>query len=285
MGAWCGDRYIPNLNPGDSCPTGGQASRFRGGMNQLPDEVQSSLTGSVMWNVNTAPVQMGQRPSATYSGGIPGPNVPNEIPFNEAQLYVNELRGQSRAGQGNQYDNFVSLLRRYTGSKLGTDGAVDSAWRKVLTDAQSAGVDAFELLTAGPSRIGRETFGAGGTRSGAAAYTGPIESVVVQAETDITAAAQAEAQQILGRTATDEEIQKIIRRTRSAETEQPDVRRQEGMARTVSEQGLTKEGRDAILRQVLMSSPDYASYQFDSTVMDMMLNNLRKGQEVARGTF
>jgi hypothetical protein len=125
-----------------------------------------------------------------------------------------------------------------------------------------------------------------GSRGGrAAAYTGPVESVSVQAETDIIATAQATAQALLGRTATEDEIQRILKQTRRAEQAQPTVQTRQGPGRVTTEEGLTKEGRDAILNKVLMSSPDYASYQFDSTVMDMMVNNLRRGQEVARGTF
>lgn len=124
----------------------------------------------------------------------------------------------------------------------------------------------------------------GGTTRATGAYTGPVRSVAVQAESDIVAAAQATAQTLLGRAATDDELQKILDQTRKAERAQPTVTTR-GVGQTVTEEGLTKEGRDAILKKVLMSSPDYASYQFDSTVMDMMLNNLREGQEVARGTF
>jgi len=132
---------------------------------------------------------------------------------------------------------------------------------------------------------GTGTGGTGGRGGRAAAYAGPVESVTVQAETDIIATAQATAQALLGRTATEEELQKILRQTRKAEQAQPTVQTRQGPGRTTTEEGLTKEGRDAILNRVLMSSPDYASYQFDSTVMDMMLKNLRQGQEVARGTF
>lgn len=127
--------------------------------------------------------------------------------------------------------------------------------------------------------------GPGGRGGRASAYTGPVESVSVAAETDIIAMAQATAQEILGRTASEQEIEKIIKRTRAAEQAEPTVQTRQGPGRVTTEEGLTKEGRDAILNKVLMNSPDYASYQFDSTVMDMMVNNLRRGQEVARGTF
>jgi hypothetical protein len=126
-----------------------------------------------------------------------------------------------------------------------------------------------------------------GSRRGsgrAAAYSGPVESVTKLSEADITRMAYDAAEALLGRQPTQAEINKIIKKTRKAETAQPDVRTQEGPGRSVTQQGLSKEGRDAILSEVLMSSPDYANYQIDSTVLDMMLNNLRRGQQVARGS-
>lgn len=122
---------------------------------------------------------------------------------------------------------------------------------------------------------------AGGGRSGA--YTGPVRSVTVQAETDIVASARAAAEELLGRMPTQQELDRILKRTRSAEQAQPTVQTRQGPGQVTTAEGLTKEGRDNILRQVLMQSPDYQDYQIDSTVMDMMLTNLRRGQEVARG--
>jgi hypothetical protein len=137
------------------------------------------------------------------------------------------------------------------------------------------------IQAAGGDVSGGGTRGRSGGR--AAAYTGPVESVSVAAETDIIAMAQATAQEILGRSATQKELDKILKRTRKAEQEQPTVQTRQGPGRVTTEEGLTKEGRDAILNQVLMQSPDYAGYQMDSTVMDMFSNVLRRGQEVASG--
>jgi hypothetical protein len=198
-----------------------------------------------------------------------------------------------RLSDPQRYARTVEELRRtgLLGPRANSESSIDNAYKKLL----EAAAGAYESGTGVTPQQARNIIagmdgsadGAGGTggRSGgrAAAYTGPVESVTVQAETDIIATAQATAQALLGRTATEDEIQKILRQTRKAEQAQPMVQTRQGPGRATTEEGLTKEGRDAILKKVLMASPDYAGFQIDSTAMDMMSNILRRGQEVARG--
>ena len=143
----------------------------------------------------------------------------------------------------------------------------------------------FDYINSVASSISAGEGAAAGGRAGGrgGAYTGPVRSVAVQAETDIVASARAAAEELLGRMPTQQELDRILKRTRSAEQAQPTVQTRQGPGQITTAEGLTKEGRDNILRQVLMQSPDYQDYQIDSTVMDMMLTNLRRGQEVARG--
>jgi len=122
----------------------------------------------------------------------------------------------------------------------------------------------------------------GRTRGGrTAAYTGPVESITKLAESDIRALADNVAIEILGRGATAEEIEKITRRMRKAEMQQPDVRTQQGPGRTITEQGLSSQGREDILRDVLSKNPDFQQYQLDTTVMDAMVNFVNKKKAVA----
>jgi hypothetical protein len=178
--------------------------------------------------------------------------------------------------------NALTQIARSQGGRSGKalwERAVSSSY---VSTKQGNPVSPWDVIQSS----GGEVQGAGGSRRGsgrAAAYDGPVESVTKLSEADITRMAYDAAEALLGRQPTQAEINKIIKKTRKAETAQPDVRTQEGPGRTVTQQGLSKEGRDAILSEVLMSSPDYADYQIDSTVMDMMLNNLRRGQDVARG--
>jgi hypothetical protein len=277
MPAYCGGQFKANLSPGDLCPSGEPATASPNGNNE-PDAKSalgeaSTVTGTVPWNVNTTPVKVGTAPSASYSGGIPGPEADREIPFNEATKIVNQIRGRG----GDEYRDFVNMLQRYTGSKLGTVGGVDSAWATVLTDAYSAGVNAFDLLQSGPEFINKPS---GGFGSGGSAYSGPREAVVVQAESDIRSLADDIAIEILGRGATDAELQKITNRIRKAEMAQPQVTTTQP-GRTVTEQGLTATGREDILRDVLSQNPEFEQYQLDTTVMDAMTRFVNKKKAVA----
>lgn len=122
---------------------------------------------------------------------------------------------------------------------------------------------------------------AGGGRAGrAAAYSGPVQSITVQAESDINASADAIAIELLGRGATEEEKKRIVNRIRKAEQAQPQVVTPRGPGMQVTEQGLTTQGREDILRQVLSKNPDFVDYQLDTTVMDLMLEDIDRGKRV-----
>jgi hypothetical protein len=278
MPAWCGSQFIPSLNPGDRCPSGARATYSVNGTNEPEakssiDEA-STLTGTVPWNVNTGPVQIGSEPGSTYSGGIPGPDQPRIIPFNEAQLIVNDLRGKARAGQESDYKDFVTALRRYTGSALGTTDTIDEAWRKVLTDAQTAGVDAFALLNAGPEMLEGELPEAG--PSGPGAYTGPrtTASVSVTAKEDVERTLNTFAVDMLGRGLTDEELKKYTAQYREQEMASPQVTTtQSGGAATTSTTEQTVS-RETIAQNILRDNPMFADNVIKTDVLDMFFNRL-----------
>jgi hypothetical protein len=199
-----------------------------------------------------------------------------------------------KANDPGSYQNLIGLLR--SGGFLGPRANSSESIRRAVDEAakeasaryssgQTENVDFLDYLFS-RAGSGDATDPTGGSRRGsgrAAAYDGPMESVQVAAETDIVAMAQEAAQELLGRAPTQAELDRILKRTRKAEQAQPTVQTRQGPGRVTTQEGLTKEGRDAILKQVLMSSPDYAGYQIDSTMMDMFANILRKGQAVARG--
>jgi hypothetical protein len=97
-------------------------------------------------------------------------------------------------------------------------------------------------------------------------YAGPSRSVVVAAESDIRATADAVAMEMLGRGVSDEEFQRIVRRTRKAEQAQPQVTTS-GPGMSVTEQGLTAEGRQDIVQNILAKKPEYAEFQKATTLM------------------
>lgn len=265
MPGYCDGVFNTNVNPGDVCPSGSRATYSPTGANE-PEAASaigeaSSLTPTVQWNVNTSPVKV-KRPAASYSGGIPAGEVETTIPYYEAQQIANELRGQG----GDKYEDFVNKLRAYTGSELGTVGGVDSAWNTVLTDAYSAGVNAFDLLDRGPSLISKETPGATVGGGGRGAYTGPRASVTMQAESDVRELADAVALEMIGRGVSEDEMAKILKRVRKAEVEQPTITTSR-VASTTTQQGLTAEGRKDIIENIIAKKPEYAEFQKATTLM------------------
>ena len=276
MPAYCGSKFYSNLNKGDACPTGGVATFSPNGTNE-PEAASaigeaSSLTPTVQWNVNNSPVKV-KRPGASYSGGIPAGEVETTIPYYEAQQIANELRGQG----GKKYDDFVNKLRGYTGSELGTVGGVDTAWNTVLTDAYSAGVNAFDLLDRGPSMIDKETPGAGVGGGGVGAYTGPrtTTSVSVTAKEDVERTLNTFAVDMLGRNLTDDELNKYTAQYREKEMGAPQVTtttpRGPAATTSVTEQTVSRE---TIAQNILQDNPMFADNVIKTDVLDMFFNRL-----------
>jgi hypothetical protein len=271
--------------PGNSCPAGWTTIST----GEMPAEQIEVST-----NRPTVPAQADVSPLVT-SMKPPRPGLRPE-PYAVSNVYAErENLNTMRVTDPQRYGRIVNELRQtgLLGPRATSESSIDTAYKRLLqaaagSYAQGMGVTPQQArnILSGEAGEGDGTGTGGRGRGGsgrAPAYDGPMESVQVAAETDIVAMAQATAQELLGRSATQKELDKILKRTRKAEQTQPTVQTRQGPGRVTTEEGLTKAGRDAILKKVLMQSPDYASYQFDSTVMDMMLTNLRRGQQVARG--
>jgi hypothetical protein len=240
---------------------------------------------------NTSPVPFrGGGTGGAYQGSTLVPDQPEVIPFNEAMNYLNEIRGKAFAPNASKndretYSNFVGNLRRYTDSELGTQGGVETAWKMVLEDAGASGVSAINLLTSGPSLAGKQTSGTGGDSGGSGrggGYSGPTVSRTMQAESDIKATANALAIELIGRPVDDKELDRIVKRMRGAEMAQPQITTST-QASSTTQQGLTPQGREDILRDVISKNPEFVDYQLDTTVMDLMLEDIETGKQVARG--
>ena len=114
------------------------------------------------------------------------------------------------------------------------------------------------------------------------AYKGPVSSYTEMAESDVRATANEVAIELLGRPLDQDEFNRGLRKTRKAEQEQPTVTtRSPGSTRT--QQGLTAQGRDDILRDVISKNPDYQQFQVETTVLDAMLNFVNKKRQVSGG--
>jgi hypothetical protein len=242
-------------------------------------------SAQVQWNTNDSAVPWNYELDLVGTADRPiGYRPTGEMvnrPFYQAVNYANMLRGRANSPTATQadkdrYKGFVNDLRRYTGSKVGTVGSVEAAWRTVLSDAQEGNTPALLLLQ---STGGVDGDGGSTTRGGSSAYTGPRESITVQAESDIRATANALALEMIGRPLNDKEIERVTKRMRKAEQEQPQVTTGSA-ARTVTTQGLTAQGREDVLRDVIAKRPEFEQYQLDTTVMDAMNAYVQEKRQV-----
>lgn len=293
MVAYCGSRAVA---PGTVCGDGQVATWGRGSTGgpssaakPVPLGEDSTVTGATSWMTNTSPVPFrGGGTGGGYQGSTFVSDQPEVIPFNEAMNYLNEIRGKAFAPNASKndketYSNFVGSLRRYTDSELGTQGGVESAWKMVLEDAGASGVSAINLLTTGPSLAGKQTSGTGGgTGTGRGGYSGPTASRTMMAESDIRATANALAIELIGRPVDDKELEKITRRMRTAEVEQPQITTAT-TGSSVTQQGLTSQGREDILRDLISKNPEYQDFQVDTTVLDAMTGFINEKKQVSGG--
>ena len=130
------------LPVGATCPDGSLSTPV------VPANGSNTATGTgiVPSSADSRPVQVGwttepaksvwKDPSAHTT------RTPIDTTVYAAQSYVDELRGKG----GKEYKDFVSKLRQWSNSKLGTVSAINSAWHEVLQTAASAGVNALDVL-------------------------------------------------------------------------------------------------------------------------------------------
>lgn len=210
--------------------------------------------------------------------GVYGASDPNSLTYNE-RVARNMVPDYARLPVGEQ--NMFQLVAEATGGRSGRalyerlvessyDDSIRGEYRSpqslVYGMAQQYGVD----LSSTP--------GGGGSGS-SGAYTGPRESVTVMAESDIRATANALALEMIGRPLNDKEIERVTKRMRTAEQEQPQITRGTA-ARTETVQGLTAQGRQDILRDVISKRPEFEKYQLDTTVMDAMNAYVQEKRQV-----
>jgi hypothetical protein len=81
------------------------------------------------------------------------------------------------------------------------------------------------------------------------------------------------ASQVLGRAATEDEFQNALKQVRSAEKAEPTVT-SGGPARTVTQSGLTAEGRSSIIQEALMKGPEAEDFGKATKMMDLFYSAL-----------
>ena len=252
---------------------------------------------AVPWNVNTKPVVLGKLTAATADrlavnpqGAPTQPNVRTmyNLTRGDASGWLTQLRATDRTS----YENLMDMLRAtdYLGPRAKSPASELDAFKKAANEAsaryvsgETENVDVIEYIYSqmGQGDAGGDGVG-GGSGGGRGGYTGPTATRTMQAESDIKATANALAIELIGRPVDDKELERIVKRMRGAEMAQPQVTTSTPSS-SVTKQGLTTQGREDILRDVISKNPEFVDYQLDTTVMDLMLEDIETGKQVARG--
>ena len=280
MAAVCNGLFKKDLNPGDRCPDGSIATAPPG----VGGAGENQVSGA--WNQDATPVSMDRWVSSPGYSENSRPLVQQTMPVFEAQDYFNRIWGMgSVAGASDasksQLSGMVAALRRYTDSELGTRGQLEDAWNDAVKDASRSGVSVFALL-GGATPLGDDgDQGSGGSR-GSGGYSGPVAQTTFMDERDVDRTANALALELIGRPLSQKELSKVTARLRSEEQANPTVTTP-GVGSSVTQAGLSAEGRQDVLREVIAENPAFQQFQVDNTVLDTMLSELNKREQMVNG--
>lgn len=186
-----------------------------------------------------------------------------------------------------QYDDYIN--------KLVSSGFMDKSYAdQPVTAANALGyaVKVYQGYAADGGNLGFDDWfdwyssTAKPQGDGGGAYRGPVTTVTTTITDRTTAEAVLDkfARETLGRALTKKETERYLSEYRQIEEENPQVTTTTPMGKarreTVTEAQPSKE---EMLRQVLAQNPDYQKFQIDTTIMDLLLNDIKSGQEVIRG--
>lgn len=280
---YCGTQWVPVGTT--TCPSGGKPTAVPAGMSGSGQPSgQPTLTvpePTPLWNQDTTPVQLG---SERKYLGTELSDVPRMSNVTEARNYFNQIWGAGTAKDATAAEkanlrNFVAGLRAYSDSELGTRGSIENEWANLLKDASRAGVDAFSLLGQRNPFLEDGETGSGPGRGG---YSGPVAQTTFMDERDVDRTANALALTLIGRPLSAKEMAKVTERLRSEEKANPTVTTP-GVGSSVTQSGLSAEGRADVLREVIAENPEYQQFQVDTTVLDTMLSELNKREQMVNG--
>ena len=220
-----------------------------------------------------------------------GITVPKRGTLGKNQLKVSEMKQSVLAAAANRDPYFSTLA-----NSLYATNFISKSSRNIPEYVAAGLENAINVYQAYVSTGGDKSFSdwwGGYVQSappreddGGGAYTGPVTTVSTSITDENTAEALLNnmARDLLGRGLTEKETSKYLRQYRQIEEDNPQVTTTQPMGQsrreTVTESAPSKE---EMLRQVMAQNPDYQKYQIDTTIMDLLLDDIKAGQEVIRG--
>lgn len=163
----------------------------------------------------------------------------------------------------------------------------ESLWAKAVTGAAELSefgrpTTAFEWLSNYSQDLDMGESGSGRSGSGRGGYSGPTATTTFMDERDIDRTANALALELIGRPLSPNEMAKVAKRLRSEEAANPTISTP-GVGSSVTQSGLSAEGRADVLREVIAENPEYQQFQVDNTVLDTMLSELNEREQMVNG--
>ena len=227
------------------------------------DNYQEDSYGRERVPYNTAKTSIGTADSLEKRGqGYAGFNETElTLSWEDATKQLNAIRSAAKSPNATKaekdiYATFTKNLKKYSDSDYESRSGEEDAFEGLLKDAQAGNGNAMSLLdnAFGSGGLGGDSGGGSGGR-----YTGPVSSTTLMNKIDLKSTANAVASAVLGRGITDEEFQKVLKQVRAAERSNPSISTP-GVGSNVTEQGLSAEGRQNIVRDFLMKGPEAEDY-------------------------
>jgi hypothetical protein len=263
--------------------TGGVPSTFLDSYNDVKKEKEGKKTGS---STNTPWDPRSWRPGGTTGVLVTSPEMGrSQYAFETKDLPAGSLMALGKVGP-EQYLRKPSDVPNFYALTPQDRSLFENAARKVhpLKTGSSYYDElisaSYDLSTRGiyfsPQQLAAQAYGgsAAGGRAGVA--SGPRETVTLASEPDLRSTADAIGAEVLGRGVTEEEFQRILKRVRSAERSQPTVTTRMG-GQTVTESGITAEGRKDLITDMLMQGPEAKEFTQATTMMDAFYKALSEG--------
>jgi hypothetical protein len=246
----------------------------------------------------------------------PGPR-PGEM--TSAEQYIAEVKGQQTLGGGapiwfsGPSDNPVMMtLDRLQQEVLAGNATRNPAYNGIVealyqgnfiskaqkdqpTSVAAAVAMPFSLYNAYASRLGTEAASyedwfdwytsSSKPRKEGGGYTGPVTTTSTTITDENTAEALLDkyARDLLGRGLTKKETQKYIKDFNKAEAGAPQVTTSAGTGAVRTSTTETAASKEEILREVVSKNPDFAKYQVDTTIMDMLMDDIQKAKVMING--
>ena len=220
------------------------------------------------------------------AGGFEYFETKTPISYKNALAKLNAIRnaagGKNPSKQAvDRYKTFTKNLKKYTDTDYESGAGEIRAFETLLKDAQGGSNSATELLNGafGPGSPG------GGDGDSGGKYKGPVTTTSSTITDEISAKALLNnyARDLIGRDLNDKEVDKYVKQFNRLEKENPQVSVSTPGVGRASSVTNTAASKEELLRQVVSSNPDYAKFQIDTTIMDMLLDDIEKGKAVING--